>query len=194
MESCVDGSSRGIAMSKPIKEMMIRDYQDRLGDTENAVVISIRGIEANENNRLRVGLFEQGMRVMVVRNSLGKKAISDGAMADLGQILEGPSALTWGGESVIDVARELVRWAKEIENLELKGAILDGELFEGEEGVIALSKFPTRDEAIAQNITLILSPGRNLLGAVKGPGGRLMGIVKAIEEKLEDGETIAKVG
>lgn len=194
MGSCVGGSRRGIAMSKPVKEMMIRDYRDRLGDTENAVVISIRGIEANENNRFRVGLFERGMRVMVVRNSLGRKALSDGAMAGLGQILEGPSALTWGGESVIDVARELVKWAKEIEQLELKGAILDGELFEGEAGVIALSKFPTRDEAIAQNITLILSPGRNLLGAVKGPGGRLMGIVKAIEEKLENGETIAKVG
>jgi len=180
-------------MSKPVKEMMIRDYQDRLGDAENAVVISIRGVEANENNRFRVGLLEKDIHVMVVRNSLGKKAISEGTMSDLGPILEGPSALSWGGESVIDVARELVKWAKEIELLELKGAILDGELFEGEAGVIELSKFPTRDEAIAQNITLILSPGRNLLGAVKGPGGRLMGIVKAIEEKLEDGETIGKI-
>ena len=181
-------------MSKPVKEMMIRDYKDRLGDTENAVVISIRGIEANENNRMRTGLIEQGISVMVVRNALGKKAISEGGLSNLGEVLEGPSALSWGGESVIDVARELVKWAKEIEELELKGAILDGELFAGEAGVIELSKFPTRDEAIAQNITLILSPGRNLLGAVKGPGGRLMGIVKSIEEKLENGESIAKIG
>jgi large subunit ribosomal protein L10 len=180
-------------MSKPVKEMMIRDYQERLGDAENAVVISIRGIEANENNRLRVDLFEKDIRIMVVRNALGRKALGDGAMSGLGQILEGPSALSWGGESVIDVARELVKWAKEIELLELKGAILDGELFEGEAGVIELSKFPTRDEAIAQNVTLFLSPGRNLLGAVKGPGGRLVGIVKAIEEKLESGETIGKI-
>jgi len=188
------GSERGIAMSKPVKEMMIRDYQDRLGDAENAVVISIRGIEANENNRFRVGLFQEGIRVMVVRNSLAKKAISDSGLSGLGEILDGPSAMSWGGESVINVARELVKWAKEIEQLELKGAILDGELFEGEAGVVELSKYPTRDEAIAQNITLILSPGRNLLGAVKGPGGRLVGIVKAIEEKLENGEAIAKVG
>jgi len=181
-------------MSKPIKEMMIRDYKDRLGDAEDAVVISIRGIEANENNRFRVGLFQEGIRVMVVRNSLAKKAIGDSGLSGLGEILEGPSAMSWGGESVINVARELVKWAKEIEQLELKGAILDGELFAGEAGVVELSKFPTRDEAIAQNITLILSPGRNLVGAIKGPGGRLVGIVKAIEEKLESGETIAKVG
>lgn len=180
-------------MSKPVKEMMIRDYQDRLGDTENAVVISIRGVDANANNRMRVGLYEKGIRIMVVRNALGKKAISGGAMSDLGTIIEGPSALSWGGESVINVARELVKWAKEIELLELKGAILDGELFEGEAGVIELSKFPTRDEAIVQDITLILSPGRNLMGAVTGPGGRLVGIIKAIEEKLDNGETIEKI-
>ncbi|MCB9848221.1 MAG: 50S ribosomal protein L10 [Phycisphaeraceae bacterium] len=180
-------------MSKPVKEMMIRDYQDRLGDTENAVVISIRGIGANENNRFRMGLIENGIKVMVVRNALARKAVSETPMSGLSELLEGPSALTWGGESVIDVARELVKWAKEIEELELKGAILDGELFAGEEGVKALSKYPTRDEAIAQNITLILSPGRNLMAQVKGPGGRLLGIVKAIEEKLEKGETIAKI-
>jgi large subunit ribosomal protein L10 len=181
-------------MSKPVKEMMIRDYKDRLGDTENAVVISIRGIEANENNRMRMGLVEHGIHVMVVRNSLAKKVLSDGSMSNLSEILEGPSALSWGGESVIDVARELVKWAREIEELELKGAILDGELFSGEAGVKALSKYPTREEAIAQDITLILSPGRNLMGAVKGPGGRLAGIIKAIEEKLESGETIGKIG
>jgi len=43
-------------------------------------------------------------------------------------------------------------------------------------------------------VTLILSPGRNLMASVKGPGGRLAGIVKAIQEKLENGETIEKVG
>jgi hypothetical protein len=29
------------------------------------------------------------------------------------------------------------------------------------------------------------------MGAVKGPGGRVMGIVKEIESRLERGETIA---
>jgi ribosomal protein L10 len=59
--------------------------------------------------------------------------------------------------------------------------------------VKALSKFPTRDEAIAQDVTLILGPGRKLVGAIKGPGSNLAGIIKAIEEKLEKGEAIAAV-
>lgn len=181
-------------MSKTVKKFMMRDYSDRLGDVEDALLISIRGIEANENNRMRLGLLEKDIRITVVRNNLIKHTFGESKLSGLGPLLEGPSALAYGAESVVDVARELVRWAKEIEELELKGAILDGELFEGEAGVDRLSKFPTRDEAIAQAVTLILSPGRNLLGSVKGPGGRLMGIVKAIEEKLEKGEAIEKVG
>ncbi len=181
-------------MSKAVKKFMMRDYSDRLGDVEDALLISIRGIEANENNRMRLGLLEKDIRITVIRNNLAKHTFGESKLSNLGPLLEGPSALAYGAESVVDVARELVKWAKEVENLELKGAVLDGELYEGEAGVERLSKFPTRDEAIADAVTLILSPGRKLMGSIKGPGGRLMGIVKAIEEKLEKGEAIEKVG
>jgi len=40
---------------------------------------------------------------------------------------------------------------------------------------------------------LVLSPGRNLVGAVMGPGSKIASLVKSIEEKLEEGEAIAKV-
>ena len=180
-------------MSKPVKNMMIRDYKSLLDGVDNALVISVRGIEANENNRLRKELAGKDIRVTVMRNSLSKQAFEGSGLEGLEPVMKGPTALAYGAESVVDVARELVKWAEDVEQLELKGAILDGTLFEGESGVKELSKFPTRDEAIANVVTLILSPARNLMGQVKGPGGRLMGVVKAIEEKLEKGEEISKV-
>jgi large subunit ribosomal protein L10 len=98
--------------------------------------------------------------------------------------------VAYGGESVVEMAREIVGLIKNNPEIELHGAVLDGELFEGEAGVKRLSEFPTKDEAIAQNVTLILSPGRKLVGAIKGPGAKVAGLIKAIEEKLEKGETI----
>jgi large subunit ribosomal protein L10 len=71
--------------------------------------------------------------------------------------------------------------------------VLDGTLFKGKAGVTELSKFPTREEAIGQNVTLIVSPGRKLVAQVKGPGSNVAGLVKAIETKLEKGEAITKV-
>ncbi|MEM9066525.1 MAG: 50S ribosomal protein L10 [Planctomycetota bacterium] len=181
-------------MSKPVKEILMKDYQDRLGDLSDALLVSLRGIDANKNNAIRADLAEKEIRVTVVRNKLFPKAFEGTTLAPLSEIMVGSSALAYGAESVVDVARAFVNLVKENPEVELKGAVLDGELFEGEAGVERLSKFPTREEAIAQNVTLVLSPARNLMGQVKGPGGKLLGIVKSIEEKLEKGEAIGKVG
>ena len=72
--------------------------------------------------------------------------------------------------------------------------MLDGQVFVGDAGVKELSRYPTREEAIANTVTLVLSPARNLMGQVKGPGSGIAGIIKTIEEKLEKGEQIARVG
>ena len=109
-------------------------------------------------------------------------------------LLDGPSALAFGGTSIVDVARTLVEWAKKVEDLDLKGAVLDGEYFDGEAGVKRLSTFPTREEAQAKVVSLVLAPAGNITGAAKAPGAKLLGIVKEIQERLEKGETIAKAG
>ena len=181
-------------MSKPVKEWMIRDYQDLIGDTSDALLISVRGMSANDNNALRQDLAQKDIRVTVIRNTLARKAFSESPLAGLSPLLEGPSALAFGAESVVDVARALVDHAEKFEQLELKGAVLDGQLFEGKGGVEALSKFPTRDEAIAKVVTIVLSPAKNIAGAAMSPASNIAGILKAIEDKLEKGETIAKVG
>jgi large subunit ribosomal protein L10 len=179
-------------MSKPVKEMMIREYRDLLGDNENALAIGLRGIESNDTNAIRSGLAKKEIKVTVVRNKLFGQAFAETNLLPLKEVMQGSTALAYGAESVVDVAREIVALLRKFPDIELKGAVLDGMLFEGEAGVKALSKFPTRDEAIAQDVTLILGPGRKLLGAIKGPGSGLAGIIKAIEEKLEKGEEIAK--
>lgn len=180
-------------MSKTVKNLMIRDYKSRLEGINDALVVSIRGMGAIDNNRMRLELQKQKVRVMVVRNNLANQAFKGTTLAALEPLMNGPTALAFGAESVVDVARAVMDWAKKLEKLELKGAVLDGILFEGRKGVEELSKFPTKVEAQAQAITLILSPARNLMGQIKGPAGKVMGIVKSVEEKLEKGEAIAKI-
>lgn len=181
-------------MSKPVKNWMIRDYQELLGENTDALLVSIRGMSANDNNALRQELAGKDIQVTVIRNNLAKKAFEGSSLAALSPLLTGPNALAYGAETVVDVARALVDEAKKHDEIELRGAVLDGELFEGEEGVKALSKFPTRDEAIAKVVTVILSPARNLAGAATSPASNIAGILKTIEDKLEKGEAIAKVG
>ena len=92
---------------------------------------------------------------------------------------------------MVDVARELVDWAKKVENLDLKGAILDGEYFDGAEGVKRLSTFPTREEAQAKVVQIVLAPGAKLMGGTQ-PRANVLGIVKELQERLEKGQAIEK--
>jgi len=180
-------------MSKPVKNLIVSAYEEEFEGLDGAVVIDIRGVDSNTNNAIRQELRKKQIHVTVVRNALARKALADSKLAGLFEALRGPSALVYGAESVVDVARSIMEWAKKIEKLDVKGAVLDGEYFDGAAGVKRLSTFPTREEALAKAVQIILSPGGTLLGAVKGPGGKLLGIVKEIQTRLEDGKTISKI-
>lgn len=182
-------------MSKPIKKIIMRDYQNRLDGVEEAMVISIRGVKGIDTTRFRTNLRKSNIKVTVVQNALARNNFKGTSLEPLNKFLTGASALAYSNEqSVVQIARQIVAALKDFPAIELKGAILDGLLFEGKSGVEELSKFPTKDEAIAQNLTLILSPARKLAGQIKGPGSSVAGLVKAIETKLEAGEAIAKAG
>lgn len=182
-------------MSKTVKEIIMRDYQGRLDGVEDALVISIRGVKGTDTTRLRSNLRKQKIHVTVVQNNLARKIFSGSGLEPLSKFMTGASAIAYSNDdSVVAVARQIVSSMKDYPLIELKGAILDGMLFEGKAGVEELSKFPTRDEAIAQSVTLILSPARKLAAQIKGPGSQVVGLIKAIETKLEKGEALAKVG
>ena len=179
-------------MSKPIKSMIMREYKDRIGDAQEALLIGIRGLKAKDQVKIRSELSKKKIRVTVVRNALAAKIFEGSDLSKLSGFLTGSNAAVYGGQSIVEVAREIVRFVEKMPNLELKGAVLDGTLYSGKAGVTELSKFPTKDEAIANVVTLVVSPGKKLLAQLKGPGSTVAGIVSAIEQKLEKGEAIAK--
>ncbi len=178
-------------MSKPVKELIMKTYKDRFGDLDGAVLIDVTGVDALDTIAMRHGLNEKDIRVTVIKNTLAGKTFEGTALAGLESLLSGPNAMVYGGDSVVTVAREIIDFVKTIEALEVKGAIMDGQIYEAGE-VVALSKYPTREEAQAQAVQIILSPAQNLVGAIVGPGRKIASLVKAIEEKLEAGETISK--
>jgi large subunit ribosomal protein L10 len=179
-------------MSKQVKEMIIREYKSRMGGINDATLISIRGVKTTDTTKLRGVLRKKNVRISVIRNSLAKKALAGSGLEPLFPMFEGNNALVYGDASVVEVARELTKILAEMPAIEIKGAVLDGTLFTGAKGVKELSKYPTKAEAQGQTVGILVGPGRKLASQIVGPGASLAGIVKAIEAKLEKGETIAK--
>lgn len=169
-------------MSKPIKNLIASEYTSRFEGVSGAVVVEIRGLDAGATTSMRNSLRSKGIRVTVVKNALARRTFKGGPLASLEKALKGPSAILTGPESAVLVAREIVKAAQAEKKIVLKGAIFDGEYYDGDAGVKKLGAFPTREEAQAKVVTLLLSPAR-----------QIMGVVKTLQEKLEKGEAIAKL-
>ena len=169
-------------MSKPIKNLIASEYENRFQGVTGAVVFELRGLDARATTTMRNSLRSKGIRMTVVKNALARRTFKGGPLSALETALKGPSAIITGPESVVLVAREVLKSVETEKKIVLKGAIFDGEYFDGDAGVKLLGSFPTREEGLSKVVTLILSPARNI-----------MGVVKTIQEKLEAGETIARL-
>jgi large subunit ribosomal protein L10 len=175
-------------MSKPVKDLITKELTARLKELDGVGVINPRGIDANKNHGIRRRLHEKGLKMMVVKNTLAKRAVGDGKLKGFDKLLDGPSAVIYGKASISTLARLLLDEKKNDEKVELRGIFFDGELYTGDKGVEQVSKLPTREEAVANVLAAILGPGRKLAAALKGPGGKLGAVLKTIEDKAKEKE------
>src|SRR5690606_18247247 len=112
-------------MSKPIKNLIVETYKQRFENIDGAVLVDVRGVKSNENNKIRHTLAQKQIKVTVVKNSLARKALGGTDLVPLGDMLEGSSAMIYPvGEdvTVVNIARELIALVKEIPAITFKGA------------------------------------------------------------------------
>lgn len=173
-------------MSYFVKNLVQNEYEKIFSDVSEFVVIDLTGVSGVDNNILRGELVKKGIRIAVVKNSLMCLALKKMGMDAACEIFKvGPCTVAYGGDSVVDVAKEVIDWTKKIKAIKPKGAYVDGVLMTGD-GVKDLSKMPTRVELQGQVVQLALTPGSNVAGALVGPGGVIAGCVESLIEKLED--------
>ena len=173
-------------MSKVVKQMIIDDIRQQLGESRDVLVVNASKLDAVTDNRLRLSLRSKGIHLLQVKNTLARRALEEAGAGSLEGVLEGPSTLVWGGEDIVSLSKEITKWARQLEPLQIKGGAVEGQVVDAK-GVDELSKSPGRLELIGQIAGLLLSPGARLAGALLGPGGTISGQLKAMGDK-EEGE------
>ncbi|MCH2401283.1 MAG: 50S ribosomal protein L10, partial [Pirellulales bacterium] len=61
-------------MSKYVKSLISDDLRGRLEGVDDALLVDVIGIDANATVRLRADLRSKGIKLMVIKNSLAKRA------------------------------------------------------------------------------------------------------------------------
>jgi large subunit ribosomal protein L10 len=167
-------------MSKFVKQLVTRDIARQLQGVEDAVMVSTLGMDANTTNQLRGELEKKNIRLMMVKNSLGRRAAEGSNLAPMFEGASGPVAVCWGSTDFVALVKEIVRLDKDggqFSKFKAEGGVLDGEKLSPTQ-LAAVSKWPSREEQISILVGQILSPGATLSGALLGPGGKLASQIK----------------
>ncbi|HCK41510.1 MAG: 50S ribosomal protein L10 [Planctomycetaceae bacterium] len=171
-------------MSKYLKNLMAEELKGRLVEVNDALVVDVIGIEANATMELRKELREKNIQLMVVKNSLARRATEGTALAPAFEGSSGTQAVIWGSEDVVSLAKEVMRLAGEEKygSFGAKGGVMDGAKLSAEE-VSAVSKWPSRQEQLSLLVGQILGPGATLSAQLLGPGGAL---ASQVEQKSQE--------
>ena len=172
-------------MSRYVKELLQQELENKFAKVEDFLVVETKGVSGNENNEMRGVLKAKGIKLTVVKNAMMRRALSSQDKSSATSWFEsGPCTIAYGGDSVVDIAREIAVWCKKVEVVTIKGAFVDGVVM-GSDEAEGLSKLASRPELQGQVVMLAQSPGARVAGAIIGPGGIVAGCIKGLIEKLE---------
>jgi large subunit ribosomal protein L10 len=170
-------------MSKKAKQLVTDEYKRWFEGVNSVCIVDLTGLDAIATHKLRGQLRQKKIQLHVVRNALIRRALAGGPLEPLTKVLTGPCATVTGGDSIVEVAKELVRLAGEIPAIKLKVGML-----EGDPEIIPLdrlAKMKSRRDLQGEVLMLILSPWRRVAGQITSPWKRVAGCVKALAEKAE---------
>jgi ribosomal protein L10 len=182
-------------MSKYVKDLIAQDVARRLEGVENCLLVSVIGMDSTATVNLRRDLRSKGINLLVVKNSLARRASEGTSLAPAFEGVKGTTAVVWGAEDIVALAKEITRLSDDetVKNFETRGGVLDGERLSAEK-VKEISKWPSRQEQLSILLGQILSPGANLSGALLGPGGLLASQLKEKAGGDEGGDAAEGAG
>jgi ribosomal protein L10 len=182
-------------MSKLVKDLVTQQLKRELDGVQDLLLVNVVGLSANRTTALRRTLRQKNIKLLVVKNSLARRATEGTQLAGAFEGSHGTLAMVWGAADVVALAKEVVRLAsdKEYEAFKARGGVMGGTRLEPQE-VERISKWPTREEQISILVGQILSPGALLASQLTAAGGALGSQLKQLAEKEESAAAPATAG
>lgn len=132
-----------------VKEAEVAAIADQLKESVAVVFMDYRGITVEQDTQLRTELRKAGVDYKVTKNTLTTKAVEKLGIEGLEDYLKGPTAIAYCKDDYTAGPKILSKYAKQIENLTVKGGIMDGGAIDAA-GVDKLAKIPSKEVLYGQ--------------------------------------------
>ena len=142
-----------------------------------------------QTSKLRRECFNSNVKLSVVKNTFLERAMSESEtnFGELKDLLKGNTTIMLS-ESGNSPAKVIKKFRKDGEKPILKGAFVDEAIYIGDDQIEALFKLKSKEEVIGEIITLLQSPAKNVISALKSSSGKIAGLVKTLSENPTDGD------
>lgn len=175
-------------MKKEDKTAIIEQLKGQLADYAHFYVTNIEGLNAQETSDLRRQCFKQEIKLLVVKNTLLKKALEEKELDEnFFTALKGNTALMLCNTG--NVPAKLIKSIKDKNKKNpdvkpaLKAACVEGVTYVGAEQLDFLCAIKSKNELIADLVALLQSPAKNVVSALQSGGTTIHGVLKTLGER-----------
>ncbi len=174
-------------MRKEDKNAIIGQLTETVKEYSNFYLTDIEALNAEKTSKLRRECFKQEIKLVVVKNSLLKKALDsvEGDFSPLHDVLKGNTAVMFSqtANAPARLIKDFTKDTKGEGKPRLKAAYVQESFYVGAENLEALVNIKSKNELIADVIALLESPAKNVISALQSSGQTIHGLLKTLEER-----------
>src|SRR5690554_2341056 len=173
-------------MRKEDKGQLIESIGTEISKYPYIYLVDIEGLNSVNTAKLRRLCFRREVKLMVVKNTLLRKAMENSGIdySELFPALNGCTSIMLSNVNNLP-AKLIKEFRASSPKPVLKAAYVEESFYVGEHHLDALLTIKSKNELVADVIAALLSPAKNVIGALQSGGNTLSGVLKTLSEKAE---------
>ena len=171
-------------MKREEKNAIINSLTESLEQYTHFYLTDTAQLNAADTSALRRACFEKKIRLIVVKNTLLKRAMenSDKNLEELYEVLKGSTSVMFSNTGN-DPARLIKEFRKKHDKPVLKGAYVQESIYIGDNQLDALVSLKSKEELIADIIALLQSPAKNVISALQSGSNTIHGVLETLSKR-----------
>lgn len=172
-------------MKKEDKSAVIAHLGELLKEYAHFYLVDVTAMNAEATSTLRRKCFASEVKMVVVKNTLLHKAFENSEIdySPLYGCLKGTTALFFCNTANVP-AKLLAEYEKEVVPT-LKAAYAEEGFYVGADQLNVLKSIKSKNEVIAEVVSLLQSPAKNVISALQSGGQTIHGVLKTLGERPE---------
>lgn len=172
-----------MVLSKDKKTELLEEVKGLFKNSAISLAADYSGLKGNDLTSLRKAAKEKGIRLIVTKNSLVRKALGELELELNDGILDKPVVFAFGDDEV-EVSKEIFNFTKEHESLEILGGIVRSQSADSAK-IKVLAMLPSREELYAKVVGSIAAPMSGFVNVLAGNIRGLVSVLNQYAEKLK---------